>query len=183
MRLRSSTDRRRRTRKIATMMARPTATSAAATAITKNTMAWPSTLPWRRPNATSARFAAFSISSIDMKITSGLRRTTTPITPIENSAAERAVYHHDRARVDDDLGRGEKLRAQRQVEDGHAPEVHDEEERAVDRVLLEDQPERRRDGEPRHHHEGHDRHHGWRRAGIGIGDRGRPSVPAGSSDS
>ena len=45
IRFRSSTDRRRRTRKMATMMASPTATSAAATAITKKTRAWPSGLP------------------------------------------------------------------------------------------------------------------------------------------
>jgi len=73
------------------MIASPTATSAAATAITKNTTAWPSRLPMRWPKATSARFAAFNISSIDMKITSGLRRITTPTTPIENSTADSAT--------------------------------------------------------------------------------------------
>src|SRR5207302_9075744 len=78
---------------MATMMASPTATSAAATAITKNTMAWPSAVPSRWPNATKATFAAFSISSIDMKITSGSRRTITPTTPMENSTAESARYH------------------------------------------------------------------------------------------
>ena len=45
IRFRSSTDSRRRTRKIATMIASPTATSAAATAITKKTSAWPSAVP------------------------------------------------------------------------------------------------------------------------------------------
>src|SRR5216684_5908634 len=79
--LRSSTDNRRRRRKIATMMARPTATSAAATVMTKNTSTCPSALPNWAPNATSARLAAFSITSIDMKITSGSRRTMTPTAP------------------------------------------------------------------------------------------------------
>ena len=41
-----------------------------------------------RPKATNARLAAFSISSIDMKITSGLRRTRTPTTPIVNRIAD-----------------------------------------------------------------------------------------------
>ena len=63
------------------MIASPTATSAAATAITKNTRACPSVVPCRWPKATNARFAAFSMSSIDMKMTSGLRRTRTPSTP------------------------------------------------------------------------------------------------------
>ena len=72
------------------MMARPTATSAAATAITKKTRTWPSGLPSRWPKATNDRFAAFSISSIDMKMTSGLRRMMTPTTPMEKSTAARA---------------------------------------------------------------------------------------------
>src|SRR4029453_6292996 len=85
---RSSTLMRIRARKIATMMASPTATSAAATVITKNTMIWPCAPPCARPKATNARFAAFSISSIDMKMTSGLRRTRTPTTPIVNRIAD-----------------------------------------------------------------------------------------------
>src|SRR5262249_43860695 len=42
---RSSTSMRKRARKIATMMASPTATSAAATVITKNTITCPSAVP------------------------------------------------------------------------------------------------------------------------------------------
>src|SRR6266540_5624492 len=91
IRFSSSTERRRRSRKIATMMASPTATSAAATHITKKTSACPSAVPWRWPKATRARLAAFSISSIDMKITRGLRRTSTPSTPMLNSTADRAT--------------------------------------------------------------------------------------------
>ena len=41
--------------------------------------------------ATMARFAAFNINSMDMKITSGLRRNTTPATPMENRIAERMM--------------------------------------------------------------------------------------------
>src|SRR5205085_9505293 len=90
--LRSSTERRRRRRKMATMIASPTATSAAATAITKKTIAWPSAEPSRWPKATNARFAALSINSIDMKITSGSRRTMTPTTPMANSTADSPTY-------------------------------------------------------------------------------------------
>ena len=70
------------------MMASPTATSAAAIVITKNTMICPSAAPWARPKATNARFAAFSMSSMDMKITSGFRRTRTPTTPMVNRIAD-----------------------------------------------------------------------------------------------
>ena len=73
------------------MIARPTATSAAATHITKNTRACPSVVPWRWPKATRARFAALSISSIDMKITSGFRRISTPSTPMLKSTADSAT--------------------------------------------------------------------------------------------
>ena len=73
------------------MIARPTATSAAATHRTKKTRACPSIVPCRCPKATSARFAAFSMSSIDMKITSGLRRIRTPSTPMVNRTADSAT--------------------------------------------------------------------------------------------
>src|SRR5262245_21877322 len=88
----SSTDNRRRTRKITTMIARPTATSAAATHMTKNTRACPSADPHRCPSDTSARLAALSISSMDMKMTSGSRRINTPSTPMLKSTAESATY-------------------------------------------------------------------------------------------
>src|SRR6267378_6161035 len=69
------------------MMARPTAASAAATAITKNTNTWP---PTPRPcaSATNVRFTALSISSTHMKITMTLRRNSTPATPSVKSTAE-----------------------------------------------------------------------------------------------
>src|SRR5882672_5826312 len=71
------------------MMARPTAASAAATAITKNTNTWP---PTPRPcaSATNVRFTALSISSTHMKITMALRRNSTPATPSVKSTAEMA---------------------------------------------------------------------------------------------
>ena len=42
-------------------MASPTAASAAATVMTKNTMIWPSADPSARPNATNVRFTAFNM--------------------------------------------------------------------------------------------------------------------------
>mgnify|MGYP003694581565 CR=1 FL=1 len=74
--------------KIATMMASPTATSAAATVITKNTMTLPVSRAVDAPKATNARFAAFSISSMDMKMTSGFRRTKDATTPMVNRIAD-----------------------------------------------------------------------------------------------
>src|SRR6185369_4030603 len=58
-----------RERKTCRMIARPTAASAAATAITKNTITCPSTACWLRANVTNVRFTAFSMSSIAMKMT------------------------------------------------------------------------------------------------------------------
>src|SRR5881396_1317899 len=71
------------------MMARPTAASAAATAITKNTNTCPPT-PSRCANAMKVRFTALSISSTHMKITMALRRKSTPATPSVNRTAEMA---------------------------------------------------------------------------------------------
>ena len=64
-------------------------TSAAATAITKKTKMCPSIEPCWREKATKLRFTAFSISSIDMKMMSALRRTRTPTTPIVKRIAAR----------------------------------------------------------------------------------------------
>src|SRR5215469_7954315 len=88
----SSTESRGRKRKMATMMASPTATSAAATHSTKNTSACPSAVPCRWPKATRARLAALSMSSMDMKMMSGSRRMITPSTPRLNSTADSATY-------------------------------------------------------------------------------------------
>ena len=77
---------------MATIRPRPTATSQAATTITMSAKIWPSWLPCARAKATSARLAAFSISSMQSSSTSGLRRTSTPPAPIEKISAERTRY-------------------------------------------------------------------------------------------
>src|SRR6267378_399820 len=69
------------------MMARPTAASAAATAITKKTKTCPPN-PRFCASATNVRFTALSMSSTHMKITIALRRNSTPATPSTNSTAE-----------------------------------------------------------------------------------------------
>src|SRR5690606_18256530 len=73
-RLTSSTLTVSRLRKSAITMPRPTATSAAATTITISTNRCPPWSPQARAKPTNARFAAFSISSIDIRITIRLRR-------------------------------------------------------------------------------------------------------------
>src|SRR5687768_12961537 len=75
-------------RNSAMMIARPTAASAAATVITKNTNTCPAT-PCTCANATNARFTALSISSTHMKMMIALRRVSTPTTPITKSSAEK----------------------------------------------------------------------------------------------
>src|SRR6266571_2403125 len=69
------------------MMARPTAASAAATAITKKTKTCPP-MPKVCASATKVRFTALSMSSTHMKITITLRRNSTPATPSVKSTAE-----------------------------------------------------------------------------------------------
>src|SRR5216110_180332 len=69
------------------MIASPTAASAAATAITKNTKTCPA-MPRLCARATNVRLTALSISSTHMKITIALRRTSTPATPSVKSTAE-----------------------------------------------------------------------------------------------
>src|SRR2546423_7444816 len=71
------------------MMASPTAASAAATAITKNTKTCPPT-PIRCASATKVKLTALSISSTHIKITIALRRSSTPATPSVNNTAEMA---------------------------------------------------------------------------------------------
>src|SRR5689334_15117269 len=70
------------------MIASPTAASAAATVITKNTNTCPVT-PYACANATKLRLTAFSISSTHMNTMIALRRISTPNTPITNSTAEK----------------------------------------------------------------------------------------------
>src|SRR3989304_1250511 len=74
------------------MMASPSATSAAATAMTNNTVIWPSIEPRNFENATKVRFTAFNMSSIAMKMMRALRLITTPITPMAKRAALRIRY-------------------------------------------------------------------------------------------
>src|ERR1051325_1441235 len=87
MLVRSSTCADWRLRYSATMSARPTATSAAATVMMKNTITWPLRLSLNREKETSARFAELSISSSDIYITRRLRRTRTPSKPSAKSSA------------------------------------------------------------------------------------------------
>jgi hypothetical protein len=75
--------------KRAIMMAKPTAASAAATVIIKNTNIWPVILPKKAENVIKTRFIELSINSmlINTIIAFLLRRT--PITPIENNIRAR----------------------------------------------------------------------------------------------
>src|SRR5690349_16740302 len=70
------------------MIANPTAASAAATVMTKNTNTCPAT-PYCWANATNVRFTALSISSTHMNTMMTLRRINTPNTPITNNTAEK----------------------------------------------------------------------------------------------
>src|SRR4051794_26694086 len=70
------------------MIARPTAASAAATVMTKNTNTWPAT-SYACANATKVRLTALSISSTHMNTMMALRRISTPKRPITNSTAEK----------------------------------------------------------------------------------------------
>src|SRR5581483_973285 len=77
-----------RWRNSAMMIASPTAASAAATVMTKNTNTWPAT-PYAWANAMKVKFTALSISSTHMNTMIALRRTSTPNTPITNRTAEK----------------------------------------------------------------------------------------------
>src|SRR4029078_8628603 len=70
------------------MIASPTAASAAATVIRKNTNAGPPA-PYCCAKATKVRFTALSISSTHMNTMIALRRINTPNKPITKSAAEK----------------------------------------------------------------------------------------------
>src|SRR5262245_13303574 len=88
----SSTFTESRLRIMLIRIARPTATSTAATTITKNTNSWPSTPAHCRLKAISDRLAALSISSMHMKMTMMLRRISTPAAPIRNRSAATTWY-------------------------------------------------------------------------------------------
>src|SRR3954471_19104223 len=115
------------------MMARPTAASAAATVMTKNTNTCPAT-PYVWANATNVRFTALSISSTHMKMMIALRRVSTPMTPIVNSTTEK---NSDSASIDTP-GSRECHRADDRGEQQHAGDLERQqvfvEERSGDRL-------------------------------------------------
>src|SRR5207302_1469401 len=82
-----------RVRKMSTRIASPTTASAAATVIDISANSWPSRFCTWRENVTSVRLAALSISSIEIRITSGLRRTSTPTAPSVNRIALSSKNH------------------------------------------------------------------------------------------
>ena len=88
----SSTSIGSRLRYIATIRPSPITTSAAATIITISAKIWPSPVPVMRANAASARLPAFSISSRQIRTTSGLRRVSTPAAPMQKISADRTRY-------------------------------------------------------------------------------------------
>src|SRR5919201_1395738 len=91
--LRSSMSSASRTRKMSTRIASPPTASAAATVIDIRAKSWPSMFWSWRANVTSVRLAALSMSSIEIRITSGLRRTSTPMAPRPNRTALRRRNH------------------------------------------------------------------------------------------
>lgn len=72
-------------------MARPTATSAAATAMIKNTKTCPPASPLYDENAVNNKLTEFSINSTDMKTMMALRLIRTPIIPIQKMAKQRNI--------------------------------------------------------------------------------------------
>src|SRR5919106_1777981 len=74
------------------MIPRPTTTSQAAITITIRAKTWPSWSPRARLKASSARLPAFSISSRQSRITSGLRRRSTPAAPVAKIRADSTRY-------------------------------------------------------------------------------------------
>src|SRR5205807_3442446 len=91
--LESSTSKDSRLRKMAMIIPKPTAASAAATVMTMKTNNCPVTSRKKLEKATNVRFTAFSINSMHMNIEMTLRLIITPTTPMVNSTAERARYH------------------------------------------------------------------------------------------
>jgi hypothetical protein len=68
-------------------MAKPTAASAAATVITKNTKICPIEFPRYDEKVTKVRFAEFNINSMHINTTIAFFRINTPATPTENKKA------------------------------------------------------------------------------------------------
>lgn len=69
----------------------PTATSAAASAKTKSENTCPVKFPCNVENAIKFKFAAFSISSMEIRNISAFRRVRTPNKPIEKIAADNSI--------------------------------------------------------------------------------------------
>ena len=88
---------------MATITPRPTTTSAAATTITKNTIAWPPMSLSSRANDTKVRLTALSISSTHMNMISTLRRMSRPMAPMLNSAAAEREVPRSTSTVTSDL--------------------------------------------------------------------------------
>ena len=88
---------------IITIIARPTLTSAAATTIIKKTNNWASVanagnfaaapLKCIFENATNKRFTEFNISSMHINTMMALRLVNAPMTPIQNNATAKNIYH------------------------------------------------------------------------------------------
>lgn len=70
-------------------MAKPTATSAAATAMMKNTNTCPDASPLYDENAVSSKFTEFSINSTDINTIIAFLLMRTPVMPTQNIARQR----------------------------------------------------------------------------------------------
>ena len=73
------------------MIANPTATSAAATTMIKNTNTCPAASERYVEKAARSKVAAFNINSMDMKMMMAFLLINTPNTPIENRIALRYI--------------------------------------------------------------------------------------------
>ena len=74
------------------MMAKPTATSAAATTIIKKTKIWPCPSPLYAEKAAKRRFTEFNINSTQPNMMMAFLRTNTPKTPKQNKKLLKIIY-------------------------------------------------------------------------------------------
>src|SRR4051812_4947217 len=118
------------------MIASPTAASAAATVMTKNTKICPAT-PYTCANATKLRFTALSMSSTHMNTMIAFRRVSTPTTPMQNSTA---LKKRASASMDTLLSLAEHHGANHGGEEQHARHLEGQQ------VLMEQRTSERRDG-------------------------------------
>src|SRR5579875_892520 len=75
-----------RVREYPTRIPNPSAVSTAASAMMNSEKSCPCTVPHNRENAIRFTFTAVSISAIDIRMITGLRRNSAPPAPIKNSA-------------------------------------------------------------------------------------------------